>query len=131
MNSSSASASTSNSSSSSIPTSGTLPLPVPPVSETPDMYGAYPRLTDNQIAALAAGGVPRQVKVGDVLYREGEGDCDFCVIFEGKVALIEDSGAGEQMIGIHGPRRFLGELGLISGQPVLVSAVVVEPRAGL
>ena len=31
------------------------------------------------------------------------------------------------MIGIHGPRRFLGELGLITGQTVLVSAVVVEP----
>lgn len=62
--------------------------------------------------------MPRQVKVGDVLYREGEGDCDFFVIVEGKVALIEDSGASEQVIGIHGPRRFLGELGLITGQRV-------------
>ncbi len=127
MNSSSASASTSDSSSSSVPTTATLPLPSPPISETPDMYGAYPRLTDNQIAALAAGGVRRRVKVGEVLYREGEGDCDFFVIVSGKVALIQDSGAGEQIIGVHGPRRFLGELGLISGQPVLVSAVVVEP----
>ena len=45
----------------------------------------------------------------------------------GKVVLCEDSGAGEQVIGVHGPRRFLGELGLITGQRVLVSAVVVEP----
>ena len=44
-----------------------------PITETPDTYGAYPRLTDNQFAALAAVGVPRQVKVGDVLYREGDG----------------------------------------------------------
>src|ERR1700722_19923020 len=102
MNSSSASASTSAGSSSGIPTTETSPLAASPPSETPDTYGAYPRLTDNQIAALAAGGVPRQVKLGDVLYREGEGDCDFFVIVEGKVALLQDSGAGEQIIGIHG-----------------------------
>lgn len=127
MNSSSASTSTSTGSSKSVPTTEISALAESPVTETPDTYGAYPWLTDDQFAALAAVGVPRQVKVGDVLYREGEGDCDFFVIVEGKVALIEDSGASEQVIGIHGPRRFLGELGLITGQRVLVSAVVVEP----
>src|ERR1700691_1779951 len=103
-------------SSNSVPTTDSSALAESPVTETPDTYGAYPRLSDNQIAALAAGGVRRQVKVGDVLYREGEGGCDFFVILEGKVALIEDSGTGEQVIGIHGPRRFLGEIGLITGQ---------------
>ena len=127
MNSSSESTSTSTGSPNSVPTTEISALAESPVTETPDTYGAYPRLTDHQIAALAAVGVPRQVKVGDVLFREGEGDCDFFVIVEGKVALIEDSGASEQLIGIHGPRRFLGELGLITGQSVLVSAVVVEP----
>ena len=127
MNSSSASTSTSTGSSNSVPTTEISALAGSPVTETPDAYGAYPRLTDDQIAAVAAVGVPRQIKVGDVLYREGQGDCDFFVIVEGKVALIEDSGSGEQVIGVHGPRRFLGELGLITGQRMLVSAVVVEP----
>ena len=127
MNSSSASTSTSTGSSNSVPATEISALAGSPVTETPDAYGAYPRLTDDQIAAVAAVGVPRQIKVGDVLYREGQGDCDFFVIVEGKVAVIEDSGAGEQVIGIHGPRRFLGELGLITGQRMLVSAVVVEP----
>jgi thioredoxin reductase (NADPH) len=31
------------------------------------------------------------------------------------------------VIGVHGPRRFLGELGLVTGQKVFVTAVVVEP----
>jgi thioredoxin reductase (NADPH) len=107
--------------------SGVSATELPALAETPDTSGAFPRLTDHQIAALAAVGVPRRVKVGDVLYREGDGNCDFYVIIDGKVALIEESGADEQVIGIHGPRRFLGELGLITGQKVLVSAVVVEP----
>ena len=65
--------------------------------------------------------------LGDVLYREGDGNCDFFVILEGKVAVIEESSGEERVIGVHGPRRFLGELGLVTGQSVFVTAVVVEP----
>jgi thioredoxin reductase (NADPH) len=95
--------------------------------ETPDTYGAYPRLTDHQMAALASVGTRRRVQPGDVLYREGEGDCDFFVITEGKVAVIEESEGDKKVIGVHGPGRFLGELGLITGQRVFVTAVAVEP----
>ncbi len=98
-----------------------------PPTESPDVYGAYPRLGDDQIAGLAGAGQRRPVKPGDVLYREGDGDCDFFVILEGKVAVIEESSGEERVIGVHGPRRFLGELGLVTGQKVFVTAVVVEP----
>ena len=70
------------------------------------------------------------MKPGDVLYREGEGNCDFFVILEGKVAVIEESSAGRALIGVHGPRRFLGELGLVTGQSVFVTAIVVEAGRG-
>src|SRR4029453_19047857 len=40
--------------------------------ETPDLYGAYPRLSEHQIAALAALGGRRATREGEVLYREGE-----------------------------------------------------------
>ena len=68
----------------------------------------------------------RPVKQGEVLYREGDGNCDFFVILDGKVAVTEESSDEERLIGIHGPRRFLGELGLVTGQSVFVTAVVVE-----
>ena len=31
------------------------------------------------------------------------------------------------MVGVHGPRRFLGEISLLTGQAAFVTAVVVEP----
>jgi thioredoxin reductase (NADPH) len=67
------------------------------------------------------------VRPGDVLYREGDGNCDFFVILEGKVAIVEESGTGERVIGVHGPGRFLGELGLVTGLATFVTAVVREP----
>ena len=96
------------------------------LTETPDPYGAFPRLTEEQVAALQTVGERRSVRPGDVLYREGEGSDDFFVILEGKVAVLEDSSAGQHVIGVHGPRRFLGELGLLIGQTVFVTAVVAE-----
>lgn len=41
--------------------------------ETPDIYGAYPRLSDDQMARLAQHGKRHAVDAGDVLIREGSG----------------------------------------------------------
>ena len=97
------------------------------LTETPDPYGAFPSLTEAQVAALETVGERRLMKPGDVLYKEGEGSGDFFVILEGKVAVMEESCTGRQLIGVHGPRRFLGELGLLTSQTVFVTAIVVEP----
>jgi CRP-like cAMP-binding protein len=53
-------------------------------------------------------------------------DCDFFVILEGKVAVVEGYGSDERVLRIHGPGRFLGELGLLTGQAALVTSVVRE-----
>src|SRR4051794_36465991 len=109
----------------------TLPEPVP-VEETPDLYGAYPRLTPEQIERLAALGVRQETQAGDVLYREGDTDCEFILILEGKVAIVEglDTPA-ERVVSVHGRGRFIGELGLLIGQPFFLSAVVRGPGAVL
>jgi thioredoxin reductase (NADPH) len=94
------------------------------LTETPDVLGAYPSLTDAQLAVLEGVGQHRRVDAGTVLFREGDGSEDFFVILEGKVAVLEETGAGQRVIGIHGPRRFLGELGLLTGQAAFVTAVL-------
>jgi thioredoxin reductase (NADPH) len=89
-------------------------------------------LSNEQIALLETQGARRPTRVGDVLFREGDRSCDFYVILEGKVAIVEDYGTeDESIISVHGPGRFLGELGLLTGQTLFVTAVVVEPGAVL
>ena len=96
------------------------------LTETPDPCGAFPRLSSEQIAALSNVGERRRVNDGDILYREGDGNGGFFVILAGKVAVAEESEGDERVVGVHGPRRFLGELGLITGQAVFVTAIVRE-----
>ena len=80
--------------------------------ETPDDDGAWPRLSDEQIAELEPSGQRRDFEAGEVLYREGDRLGELQVILGGKVAIADD----ERVLSVHGPRRFLGELGLLSGQ---------------
>jgi thioredoxin reductase (NADPH) len=94
--------------------------------ETPDLHGAYPRLSPEQVQALAALGERHEVRAGDVLYGEGDTSCDFFVVLEGKVTVVESSGC---IVAVHGPGRFVGELGLLTGQPVFLMAIVREPGA--
>jgi thioredoxin reductase (NADPH) len=98
-----------------------------PLTETPDRTGAFPRLTDEQIETLSEHGERRPTRSGEVLFREGDRSYDFFVILEGLVAIVEGYGNEERVLGVHGPRRFLGELNLLTGQASFLTAVVREP----
>jgi thioredoxin reductase (NADPH) len=95
--------------------------------ETPDLDGAFPRLSEQQLLALEAHGERRRVRQGEVLYREGDERCDFYVVLEGQVAILEGYGGAVRVVAVHGPRRFLGELGLLTGQAAFLTAVALEP----
>ncbi|MCW3019885.1 MAG: cyclic nucleotide-binding protein [Solirubrobacterales bacterium] len=96
--------------------------------ETPDRQGAYPRLSEDQLARLEQQGERRRTHAGEVLFHEGDEQYDFYVVLAGKVAVVEDHGCrDERLLAVHGERRFLGELGLLTGQAAFFSAVVREP----
>jgi thioredoxin reductase (NADPH) len=95
--------------------------------ETPDRDGAFPRLTEEQLAKLETQGERRRIEPGQVLVQEGDEDYDFYAILSGKVAVLDGYGhVDERLIAVHGPRRFLGELGLLTGQAAFFTAVVRE-----
>src|SRR5205085_8311815 len=83
-----------------------------------------PALSASQLATLAALGEDRTARVGDVLYRLGDATYPFIAIREGEVAVID--AAGNEIVR-HGASGFLGELNLLSGQTVFLTAVVTKP----
>src|SRR4051794_17385819 len=82
-----------------------------------------PPLSSSQLETLAGLGEERTAGVGDVLDRVGDHGYPFIAILEGEVAIVD--AAGEEIIR-HGPSRFLGELNLLSGQSVFVTAIVTQ-----
>src|SRR6266851_5302327 len=87
----------------------------------------FPTLADSELAVLAALGTRRPVAVGEYLYREGDPTYDFYVILSGVVEVAVHSDGEERIINRQGPGRFLGELNLLTGERVYLSAHIVEP----
>jgi thioredoxin reductase (NADPH) len=83
-----------------------------------------PTLSAPQLATLATLGEERTADVGQVLYGVGDRRYPFIAIRDGEVA-IRDA-IGNEIVR-HGASGFLGELNLLSGQTVFVTAVVTEP----
>ena len=100
--------------------------------ETPDSNGAYPRLTADQITRLTALGQQRIVPAHEHLFRAGDRNCEFYVVLSGTVAVVEAHlMAGERVISVHGPGRFLGELSLLTGEAAYYGAVALAEAAVL
>src|SRR5205814_9109948 len=81
-------------------------------------------LSASQLATLAAIGEERTAAVGDVLYRVGDLRYPFIAILEGEVVIVDAAG---QEIVRHGASGFLGEMNLLTGQTVYLTAVVTRP----
>ncbi len=81
-------------------------------------------LSNGQLATLAERGEERRAEVGEVLFRIGDETYPFIAILEGEAAVLDGN---EQEIVRHGASGFLGEMNLLSGQTVFLTAVVTQP----
>ncbi|HTR89073.1 MAG TPA: cyclic nucleotide-binding domain-containing protein, partial [Solirubrobacteraceae bacterium] len=81
-------------------------------------------LSGSQLAMLGEHGEERVAVVGETLFRVGDATYPFVAIVEGEVAVLD--AAGREVVR-HGASGFLGEINLLSGQTVFLTAVVTEP----
>ncbi len=95
--------------------------------EPADRHGAFPRLNEEQRARLRALGQVRNIESGEVLFRAGDDGYDFFVVESGVVAIVQGYGRENRVIAVHGRHRFLGELNLLTGSRVYLTAVVRDP----
>ena len=81
-------------------------------------------LSSSQLQMLAQHGERRTAAVGEKLYEIGDERYPFIAIEEGEVALLD--GTGREVVR-HGDKGFLGEVNLLSGQTVFLTAEVTKP----
>ncbi len=81
-------------------------------------------LSSIQLETLAGLGEERTAEVGETLFEVGDRTYPFIAILDGEAAIM-DPGGNE--IVRHGASGFLGEMNLLSGQTVFLTAVVTEP----
>jgi thioredoxin reductase (NADPH) len=90
--------------------------------------GRSPVLDAAQISVLRGYGSESDVAAGDLLFAEGDETYDLIVLLQGQVEIVQDRGRpGETVLATYGPSQFLGELGLLTGQRVYLTAVAMTP----
>jgi thioredoxin reductase (NADPH) len=99
--------------------SGTRPPPKPP--------GAGPLLGESQLTVLRRYGTEHHVRDGEILFADGDKNCDMIILLEGEANIVEHFGQPDENVNVtYGPREFLGEMGLLTGQSVFVTAVATS-----
>jgi thioredoxin reductase (NADPH) len=87
-----------------------------------------PKLTDEQLATLMSYGTKEQTSVGQILAAAGDLSYDLMVVLEGEVECSDMHEGRRRALLIHGPRDFIAELDLMTGQRLYATFVVT--RAG-
>jgi thioredoxin reductase (NADPH) len=91
-----------------------------------DEEEATPTLDAADMALVTQLGDRRRVEVGEYLFREGDAAYDFFVLVSAEVDIVVAVDGSEEAVIRHGPGRFLGELNMLSGLRVFVSARVIS-----
>ena len=86
----------------------------------------FPRLTPAQLARVVAHGHRRSTRRGEVLFEAGDPAAPFFLVIAGQVEIVRPSGTGEELVAVHGPGQFTGEVNMLSGRRSLLRAQVSE-----
>ena len=82
---------------------------------------AFPKLDDRQLAMLAPLGERRVVRRGEILFKAGQRDLGMTVILSGGLEAFETRDGSELILATPGPRDFVGEIAMLTGNATLVS----------
>jgi thioredoxin reductase (NADPH) len=83
---------------------------------------AFPHLTDVEIALVRPLATARQYADGETIFRVGQADIDLVIVESGQVE-IRNPTDGQRIIAVHEPGQFAGDIDLLTGRPVIVTAL--------
>ncbi len=84
---------------------------------------AFPHLGEDDIAELEEIGSHRHLEDGEVLFEAGEERCGFFAVLSGAIKVVDGSGDAAQVVSVHGPGEFTGDVDVLGARRAIVSAV--------
>ncbi|MGA2253362.1 MAG: cyclic nucleotide-binding domain-containing protein [Thermoguttaceae bacterium] len=83
---------------------------------------AFPRLTSAEVALVSPLATARDYADGETIFRAGQADIDLVIVETGRVE-IRNPADGQRVIAVHEPGEFAGDIDVLTGRPVIVTAV--------
>ena len=82
---------------------------------------AFPALSDEQLETLESLGTRRKVNRGEIIYKTGQRDVPFHLVLSGELEVFESRDGEEQILGVPGPRDFVGDIAMLTGTAVIAT----------
>jgi thioredoxin reductase (NADPH) len=83
---------------------------------------AFPRLSTAEFAVLKSLATARDYNDGETIFRAGQADIDLFVVESGQIDILNPTD-DNHVIATHEPGQFSGDIDLLTGRPVIVTAV--------
>jgi len=83
---------------------------------------AFPRLTSAELALVKPLATVRDYADDETIFRAGQADIDLYIVESGQIE-IQNPMDGHRVIVAHDPGQFSGDIDLLTGRPVIVTAV--------
>src|SRR5687767_1162249 len=98
-----------------------------PLTPTSPVEHLFPTLTPAQVARIAAHGHVRHLERGEVLIEPGGPNTHFFVVSSGNLEVVGVRGTVDEIVTVHRPGQFTGDVGMLSGRRALVRVRAGEP----
>src|SRR3954447_15823633 len=89
--------------------------------------GAFPKLGERDMLSLEGMAERCEFGEGEILFKAGKAEVDLFVVVSGQVEILNPSD-GNRRIVMHGPGEFTGDIDVLTGRPVIVTAVARGER---
>jgi thioredoxin reductase (NADPH) len=83
---------------------------------------AFPRLSNAEFAVLKSLATARDYNDGETVFRAGQADIDLFVVESGQIDILNPADHNH-VIATHEPGQFSGDIDLLTGRPVIVTAL--------
>jgi thioredoxin reductase (NADPH) len=83
---------------------------------------AFPRLTSTELTLIKPLATSGEYADGEIVFRAGQAEIDLYIVESGQIE-IRNPKDDDRLIVAHGPGQFSGDIDLLTGRPVIVSAV--------
>ncbi|HTQ39013.1 MAG TPA: FAD-dependent oxidoreductase [Pirellulales bacterium] len=83
---------------------------------------AFPRLTSAEIALVKPLATPCEYADGEIIFRAGQAEIDLYIVESGAIE-IQNPTDSHRLIVVHEAGQFSGDIDLLTGRPVIVTAV--------
>ncbi len=83
---------------------------------------AFPKLSTAELAVLKPLATPHDYADGETVFRAGQSDIDLFVVESGQIDILNPTD-GNRLVVSHTPGQFSGDIDLLTGRPVIVTAV--------